>query len=89
VATARQSIPTAAVFRRFSVTLSANNIPIPQPIAAWEIVSSASAGSERTMVLELSLDIKQYYSVEGLAAKLYRFRRSLSLVEEKTWAIFE
>jgi hypothetical protein len=41
------------------------------------------------MVLELSLDIKQYYSVEGLAAKLYRFRRSLSLVEEKTWAIFE
>ena len=28
-----------------------SKIPMPQPIAAWEIVTKAAAGSERTMVL--------------------------------------
>jgi hypothetical protein len=32
----------AAAFRLFSLILSASNIPIPQPIAAWEMVSKVA-----------------------------------------------
>jgi hypothetical protein len=51
VAIARSSIPAAAVFRLFSLILFASNIPIPQPIAVWEIVSNVAEGSESATVL--------------------------------------
>jgi hypothetical protein len=35
----------------FSLILFASNIPIPQPIAVWEIVSNVAEGSESATVL--------------------------------------
>jgi len=51
VAVARANIAIAAAFRLFSLILSASNIPIPQPIAAWEIVSNVAEESETETVL--------------------------------------
>ena len=51
VAVAKANIAIAAALRLPSLILSASNMPMPQPIAAWEIVSNVAEESETETVL--------------------------------------
>ena len=51
VAVAKANIAIAAPLRLPSLILSASNMPMPQPIAAWEIVSNVAEESETETVL--------------------------------------